>query len=321
MTTHVNSLWGVIIGDALGLPVQFSDRDEMVRHPVLSMKGFGTFNKPKGFWSDDGALTLATADALSQGESLPRIMESFAAWLFLGAYTQDGVAYDMGQTTLTAIKNYQRGMPVDRCGGRSLYDNGNGSLMRILPAILWLRSNYASGFMHQPEAREILHNISALTHAHPIALIACGLYASVADALLDGSTIPTAIETGIERALTVYRDDPCFRPHLHWAEPLSDIHKLKLKPTTKIRSGGYVVETLEAALWCLLRTSSYRDAVLTAVNLGHDTDTTAAVTGGLAAIAYGPETIPSEWIESIPRIDLVIGILQRFDQSLKKKLP
>ena len=321
MKTHVNALWGVIIGDALGLPVQFSDREELDNNPVTTMIGYGTFNQPKGFWSDDGALTLATADALSQGSSLPLIMESFAAWLFLGAYTQDGVAYDMGQTTLTAIKRYQRGMPVDRCGGRTLYDNGNGSLMRILPVVFYLRVKYFSGFMKHPQARQFLHDISALTHAHPIAQIACGIYASVADALMDGSVIPKAINDGVHRALDIYRSDPLFKPHVSLYEALSDSDKLKQKNRSRIRSGGYVVETLEASLWCLLTTSSFREAVLKAVNLGHDTDTTAAVTGGLAALAYGPESIPGEWIEAIPRIDLVIGILQRFDHALKEKLP
>ena len=319
--THVNALWGVMIGDALGLPVQFSSREDLDAHPVTSMIGNGTFNKPKGFWSDDGALTLATADALSQGEGLPRIMESFAAWLYFGAYTQDGIAYDMGQTTLTAIKNYQRGLPVDRCGGRSLYDNGNGSLMRILPVILWLRVKYSTGFMASSSARQTLHDISALTHAHPIAMMACGIYAGVADALLNGLALPKAIDHGVNQTLNHYRQDPLFQPHVHHYEGLSDPQKLKRKARSKIRSGGYVVETLEASLWCLLTTSSFAEAVLKAVNLGHDTDTTAAVTGGLAALAYGPESIPGEWIEAIPRIDLVIGILQRFDHALNKKLP
>ncbi len=321
MTTSVNVLWGVIIGDACGLPVQFSDREDLVKNPVSTLIGHGTFNKPRGFWSDDGALTLATADALSQGESLPGLMECFAGWLLQGAYTQDGKAYDMGQTTLTAIRNYQRGMPVDRCGGRSLYDNGNGSLMRILPVVLWLRAKYSAGFMVNPVARQYLHDVSALTHAHPIAQMACGLYASVADALLEGLPIPKAIDRGIHQAMTVYTDDPLFQPYLTLYDSLGDIQKLKRKAASKIRSGGYVVETLEASLWCLLTTASYRDAVLKAVNLGHDTDTTAAVCGGLAAIAYGPASIPAEWIEAIPRLDLGIGILRRFEWALTKKLP
>lgn len=318
MTTQVNGLWGVIIGDALGLPVQFSEREERVKNPVTAMTGNGTFNKPKGFWSDDGALTLATADALSQGDALPFIMEHFAAWLYQGAYTQDGHAYDMGQTTLTAIRNYQRGMPVDRCGGRSLYDNGNGSLMRILPVVLWLRAKYLAGFMANPQARQYLHDVSALTHAHPIAMMACGLYASVADHLLDGSTIPKAIDEGIQRAMAIYSSDPKFQQHVSHYDSLLNSQNLKRKAVSKIRSGGYVVETLEAALWCLLTTTSYREAVLKAVNLGHDTDTTAAVCGGLAAIAYGPESIPGEWIESIPRLDIGLDILNRFDYAIKK---
>jgi ADP-ribosylglycohydrolase len=318
MTTQVNGLWGVIIGDAIGLPVQFSEREERVKNPVTTMTGNGMFNKPKGFWSDDGALTLATADALSQGDSLPLIMECFAAWLYHGAYTQDGKAYDMGQTTLTAIRNYQRGLPVDRCGGRSLYDNGNGSLMRILPVVLWLRAKYTSGFIADPEARSTLHAISALTHAHPIAMMACGLYASIADGLLDGSPIPKAIDTGVRRAMDIYNRDPIFQSHTVHFESIGDSQKLKRKAVSKIKSGGYVVETLEASLWCFLNTTSYQEAVLKAVNLGHDTDTTAAVCGGLAALAYGPDSIPGEWIESIPRLDVGLDILHRFDQAIKK---
>ena len=318
MRTQVNGLWGVLIGDALGLPVQFSTREERMINPITTMTGNGTFNKPKGFWSDDGALTLATADALSQGDALPLIMERFGAWLYHGAYTQDAQAYDMGQTTLNAIRNYQRGMPVNRCGGRSLYDNGNGSLMRILPAVMWLKAKYFTGFITNPEARSTLHAISALTHANHIAMMACGIYASIADHLLEGSVISKAIDGGVREALDLYAQDPLFEPYLDQYQRLRDPERLKHEDVSKIRSGGYVVETLEASLWCLLTTTSFAEAVLKAGNLGQDSETTGAVCGGLAPLADGPQSIPGEWIESLPRLDIGIDILHRFDQALKK---
>lgn len=314
MSKVTNGILGVIIGDALGLPVQFKERAWFIKHPVTSMMGHGVFNKPTGSWSDDGSLTLALAASLSEGYHLESIMKEFEAWLFYGKYTQEGQAYDMGQTTTNAILNYHRGIPLSKCGGRTYYDNGNGSLMRILPLVFYLRSVFGSDFTKTPEAMIIIHEVSALTHSHELAKMSCGLYVSIANELLNGKDKITAVTDGLKNATRYYETDPLYtktKTEYSRFDPLSSFIQLSEKD---IGSTGFVKDTLEASIWCLLNTESYESAVLCAVNLGHDTDTTAAVTGGLAALAY--DQIKIDWLNMIPHKEVIYRICDAYEQSL-----
>jgi len=307
-----NGILGVLIGDALGLPVQFNDRSWFSKHPVTTMIGNGVFNKPLGSWSDDGSLTLALASSLSYGYNLESIMKEFEAWLFYGRRTQDGQAYDMGQTTMNAIMNYHRGVPVSKCGGKTYYDNGNGSLMRILPLVFYLRAKYGKYFTQNPEAMAIIHEVSALTHAHELAKMSCGIYLSIANELCNGEPLRSGITIGLQKAMLYYAGDPIYKKVYGEFDRLQDIEHFSKLSSKLIGSSGFVKDTLEASLWCLLNSSSYQEAVLMAVNLGYDTDTTGAVCGGLAALCY--ESIPSDWINAlhgIKQVDLICTSLEK----------
>jgi ADP-ribosyl-[dinitrogen reductase] hydrolase len=148
--------------------------------------------------------------------------------------------------------------------------------------------------------------------------MACGIYISIAIALLEGNDPRSAYRLGLDRIESIYQKYPYSQERPHFARIFSrDIDRL---PVAEINSEGYVIDTLEASLWCLLNTSSYPEAVLKAVNLGEDTDTTAAVTGGLAGIYYGIESIPPEWINAIARHDDIIALANRFEDSIDNKL-
>lgn len=314
MSKIKTGIMGVVVGDALGLPVQFKARSWFIKNPVTAMSGPGVFNKPKGSWSDDGSLTLALAASLANGYDPVAIMKEFESWLFYGKYTQDGQAYDMGQTTTNAILNYHRGLPVDKCGGRSYYDNGNGSLMRILPLVFYLRSRYGPDFTADPMAMAIIHEVSALTHGHELAKLSCGLYLSIANELLNEQPLDRAIGSGLQKAKAVYDRDPQFAKVKDEYARLEDLHRFARLNVDEIGSSGFVKETLEASIWCLLNSNSYEEAVLKAVNLGLDTDTTAAVCGGLAALAYGK--IKAEWINSIHHSGMITDICDALEKSL-----
>ena len=150
----------------------------------------------------------------------------------------------------------------------------------------------------------IIHNVSALTHAHKRSLIACGIYISVASMLIGDMDLSIAVERGIYSALEYYKKHDEFADELHYYKRLSN-KTFSKTPVKDIKSSGYVVDTLEAAIWCLLNTKDYKDCVLLAVNLGEDTDTVAAVAGGLAGIYYGYESIPKEWISIIAKRDYI----------------
>ena len=304
---------GHAVGDALGVPVEFCSREELSERPVTDMLGWGSYPVPPGCWSDDTSMALATLDSLKSGKvDYDDMMENFVAWCTRDEYTPCGETFDIGRTCLTAIHNYLRqdGKPALECGLTDERSNGNGSLMRIHPAALFLCNR-----KDKAEAIRIIHNISAITHAHERSKIACGIYAFLLWELLGERRFgdKATIRRGISSARKHYRDNPEFKHYAYrlcrqiadvdhiWEDP----DQFKRAGREDIRSSGYVVDTLEAAVWCLYTTGSYRECVLKAVNLGDDTDTVAAVAGGLAGALYGLDSIPKEWLWKLKKKDYI----------------
>ena len=303
---------GLAIGDALGVPVEFKSRQEIAKNPVVSMREYGTHNQPMGTWSDDTSLTLAFMDSVAERKKIDYkdIMDRFSNWFMYNDYTATGEVFDIGNSTSRAIMNYGRGMEPLECGGASVYENGNGSLMRILPLAYYLEKQRDAAI----EVRmEIVHNVSALTHRHPVSLIGCGIYINIAMNLLTcAASMYTCVEQGIKEAFTYYDNMKYDEIHTYIRlKNLSDFLKL---PESEIKSSGYVVDTLEAALWCLLNTDSYKECILKAVNLGDDTDTVGAVVGGLAGIYYGADGIPKEWLAAIAKRQYIESLCEKLQK-------
>ncbi len=282
---------GHAVGDALGVPVEFCERDELTEDPVTDMRGYGTYLVPAGAWSDDTSLSLAALDSLLIGKvDLDAVMANFCDWYYEDAYTPLGETFDVGNTCAVAIENYFiQKMTVDECGLSHERSNGNGSLMRIHPFSLMLYFNKEAGALSD----EIIDGASALTHAHERSKLACRIYTQILHFLLDSPSKESVI-TALNTAKQKYAESP---EVAHFARLLDDdFPRLSIDG---IKSSGYVVDTLEAAVWCLLTTDSYRDCVLKAVNLGDDTDTVAAIAGGLAGALYGYDAIPKEWLNTL----------------------
>jgi|GEM_PF-51085 len=313
-----SGIYGLIVADALGLPVQFMSRKEVKDLQVKDMLGYMTFNMPPGTWSDDGSLTLALVDSLSGGLSYVDQMYKFQQWINQGKYTQYGQAFDIGNGTKTALSNYEKYMDPTQAGPSDFRSNGNGSLMRILPLAYWLYINFGSECMNNEDAYEIIHNTSALTHGHNISKIACGIYIAIACNLLDGMNLNQAIASGINKAKDFYINHPKYKSDFKVFDRLLD-NDFKNLDEDQINSSGYVLYSLEAALWSLLNTDNYRDCVLKAINLGDDTDTIGAIAGGLAGIAYGIDSIPKEWIDEIAKKELINGLIDQYTKSLTSK--
>ncbi|MEH2399819.1 ADP-ribosylglycohydrolase family protein [Nostoc sp.] len=304
----LSGLMGLCVGDALGVPVEFTSRAERVKSPVTTMLGYGTWNQPPGTWSDDSSLSFCLAECLCRGYSLDAIANSFWRWYKEAYWTPRGDVFDIGQTTHTAIMRLKQGVVPHQAGGKVENNNGNGSLMRILP-MAYCHRNLTLG-----ELLARVHDVSAITHAHARSQMACGIYISIAVALLEGADLQTAYLQGLQDIQTIYTVREFLLEKPHFARVLGgEIAKL---PVEEINSGGYVIDTLESSLWCLLNSSSYSEAVLKAVNLGGDTDTTAAVTGGLAGIYYGVENIPKQWMNQIARRQDIIYLAERFAKAI-----
>lgn len=307
-----DAIFGVAVGDALGLPVQFAPRSERKADPVREMRGHGVFDMPEGSWSDDTSMTLAALDAINNyGMNYTAIMHNFVRWLEHGEFTPSGRAYDIGRTCMASVENFEKSGDWKTCGLRTENDNGNGSLMRIMPFVLYGVEQSAHGETDR-KIIEMIHNGSALTHAHNRAKIACGIYYFLSMAIIDyvigagaqktNGMLRKCLQSGIVKAFTFYAQDTVLYRELkeHYGR-LYDIKAFASLPEKDIKSTGYCVDTLEAAVWCLANTNNYKGCELKAVNLGLDTDTVGAVAGGLAGLFYGKEGIPEEWLNVLAR--------------------
>jgi len=296
---------GVVVGDALGLPVQFESRAEVRAHPIAGMRGHGTFDLPAGSWSDDGSMTLASTLALTEKGFDPQsLADRFVRWYRDGEVTPFGHAYDIGNATDTAMRALMRGTPALSAGPKNEYSNGNGSLMRILPVALHVAA--------WPDAELVraVSDASRITHGHPRSQLGCVLYALVVRGLLAGATPEAACRALRDGGAAAVAGTPLEAELPAYRRVLDS--GLEALPETGISGSGYVVHTLEAALWSLLTTASYEEALLRAVNLGDDTDTVGAVCGGLAGVRYGLSGIPADWRAALVRGDEVLAWARAF---------
>lgn len=259
-----DAIYGLAIGDALGVPYEFMGRDSFTVSD--KMVGGGAHQQPPGTFSDDTSMALATCASIKKNNGridIEDIAQEFENWAYRGRYAIDGLVFDVGSTVARAIDQ--------KCGQDGEWDNGNGSLMRIVPlAFCGATDN---------EVREV----SAITHAHPISTETCVKFVHIARELSKDENPRSIIKKHEPEILDMVRGD--------------------------VKSSGFVLDTYGAALWCVANTATYKDAVMEAVDLGGDTDTTAAVAGALAGIIYGVEAIPESWMETLRGKDIIESCL------------
>ena len=308
--TKTDIIRGVMLGhavaDAVGVPAEFKSRETLKADPVTDMREFGTHHQPRGTFSDDTSMSIAALDAIKGGElDYLGVMKNFAAWYNDAAYTSSGVCFDIGGSCLRAITSFtSSGAKTPRGHAESgEFSCGNGGLMRIHPFALYAYYKTDDTL----ERLKIIHDATALTHAHPRCLLASGIFSLILWELMNNPD-KGAFERGISLARHAYSQSERMADKSICAE-LGHFHRILISLSTtegalgisedEIRSTGYTVDTLEAAIWCILTTNDYKSAVLRAVNLGSDTDTVAAACGALAGALYGVEGIPEEWLGSL----------------------
>ena len=295
---------GHAIGDALGVPVEFQRREALQNHPIMGMEGFGTHNVPAGTWSDDTSMELCLMQSLIDQKKvdLSDIMDNFVRWAREDAFTATGRCFDIGGTCSMAISNYEWNQNPLECGQGDEYSNGNGSLMRILPvAFLCYKYELAT-----KQTYNLVRDISALTHAHEVSVLGCYIYTKFVEHLLSGDSKEVAYEKVRHGDYSMFSRESLLKYRRILVDNITECAE------DDISSSGYVLHSLEAALWSLLTTENYREAVLTAVNLGNDTDTVGAITGSMAGICYGYDSIPTEWIKKLQRHDYLEKICEEF---------
>lgn len=284
-------LLGLAAGDAVGTTVEFSPRGSF--EPLTGMTGGGPFGLEPGQWTDDTSMALCLADSLlSCGGFDPEDqMTRFVRWRREGYRSSTGACFDVGNTVAAALQRFERtGEPYS--GSTDPYSAGNGSIMRLAPVVLF--------FM--PDRRRVLHfaaESSRTTHGAAEAVSACRILAEILSALLSGATKEEAV-----------RDLDSEAPP---GSGLNDVVAggYRRKTESQIRGSGYVVESLEAALWSFWHARSFEEAVLQAANLGHDADTTAAVCGQLAGAYWGRDGIPAQWLREVTLADEIDSLALR----------
>ncbi|HEY8870068.1 MAG TPA: ADP-ribosylglycohydrolase family protein [Candidatus Limnocylindrales bacterium] len=290
------AVWGHLVGDAVGVPYEFQPPS---RIKTVVFGATGSHNQPAGTWSDDGALTLALLDSiLSVGFNTADQGKRALAWYRDRAYTPDGDRwFDIGGATRAALDSIARGTEAEWAGGRDDEVAGNGSLMRILPLALVERD------VSDAVVIEHAHRASRVTHGSHHALVACALYVLIARRLLAGRHRPQALDDARRVLRSTYNA---------MADGQSFLGALDhLEGWTERAGRGRVWDSFWSAWDAFAGASSYRETIERAVHYGTDTDTTAAIAGGLAGIRWGVDGIPDEWLAAMRGRDIAAPLIDR----------
>lgn len=302
-------LIGFATADALGVPIEFTSRN--YGKPLTEMVGYGSHKVPEGTWSDDTSMLIATMDSINENNgkiNYDDIMTKFLEWYSKAKYTATDELFDMGIATRSALYNYARNVrPATKCGVTGIRENGNGSLMRILPFVYYAYNNELS----EEETVQLINDASSITHAHEISKLGCKIYCDYVIGLLNGLDK----EQSLENLRNIDYSKYYSKESLEYYSRILD-GSIKDLPIEEIKSSGFVVHTLEAAIWCTLKNNDYEDAVVKAINLGEDTDTVGAVTGSINGIIYGEESIPKRWTDKLRKKEYLEELAVKFENVL-----
>ena len=301
---------GFAIGDAMGVPVEFISRKELLLNPVTEMLEYGTYNMSKGCWSDDTSMTLATMDSIIHEKCINTddMAVKFLKWYRNAEYTATGKVFDIGTTTQQSLIKFERKYDVaSNCGGEREFDNGNGSLMRMLPLAYYCFSKN----LKDKKIIDITNRVSSITHKHQTSILGCYIYIRFAMELLNKKDIFQAYQEIKELDYSYFESNIISK----YERILNN--DIVFYNIEKIKSSGYVVDTLESVFWSLLNTNSFDKAIIKAVNLGGDTDTIGACVGGLAGVYYGVESINKEWKNNLIKYDYIMRICKEFEEALQ----
>lgn len=305
-------IYGLAIGDALGVPIEFQSRENLKKHKVTKMLSFGTHNQPKGTWSDDTSLTLCLLDGINYKDHIidtKIIKQNMINWYLKSYFTATNNRFDIGYTTALSIENMEKGYPIYSCGPSNLNSNGNGALMRISPLVLFLKDCKID------KRFEIVRKITSITHGHGINILGCHFYIEFMIEILNSPNMNKflILDKTIQTFINFHKNSE-FQEYLKYYDRLLN-KKIFKKEKNKydksiISSSGYIIDSLEASIFCFLTENSYKKAVIKAINLGKDTDTIGAITGSMSALYYGFNNIPKIWIKSLKNKELINLILK-----------
>ena len=286
LNLYIGSLVGLAVGDALGTTLEFMPPGTFT--PITNIVGGGPFDLIPGQWTDDTSMALCLAESLVEynGFNPKDQMERYVRWYQNGYLSSTGTCFDIGDSTELALQKYISTGKLF-CGSNDEFSAGNGSIMRLAPIPLFFASDPIQAIKHCAIS-------SKTTHSHPECIDACKLLGALIIGAVWKASKEEILSSFYHPVKGYWAKDP-ITPKI--AEIAKGSYKRKEPP--EIKGSGYVVDSLEAALWAFYKTKSFREGALLAVNLGDDADTTGAVYGQLAGAFYGVEEIPTQWIKKI----------------------
>ena len=304
-----NGIMGFIIGDAMGVPLEFKKREIFENNKVTDMISNDRIGV-KGVWSDDSSMVIATMKAIIDNKgkiNYESIMNNFILWISNKDFIAIDKAFGIGRATFFALGNYynKRYEKITDCGMKGFNYNGNGSLMRILPIAYY--SYYKK--LNEDEIYNLVKDVSSFTHSHEISILGCFIYVLLVIELLSGKEKVNAYSN-----IRKYNYRKYFSlENIKYYDRLlnNDISKLDVD---SISSMGFVVDTLEAVIWCFMNNNSYDKCVIEAINLGNDSDTIGALVGGLSGIYYND--INNKWLNDIKRKNYLLDLCSDFYNNL-----
>ncbi|MGC8907882.1 MAG: ADP-ribosylglycohydrolase family protein [Desulfomonilaceae bacterium] len=292
VTRYRGCLFGLAVGDAVGATVEFSPPGSF--EPVADMEGGGPFDLQPGEWTDDTAMALCLADSLIEKNGFDPTdqLDRYIRWHREGYLSSNGACFDVGRTVYRALSRFEK-TQEPYCGGTDLRSAGNGSIMRLAPVPLF----YAKS---PREAMERSADSSRTTHCLQVCIDACRYLGGLIVGTVQGVSKEELLSELYSPATGYWSEKPLIR----------DIEEIargsfKRKEPPEIEGSGYVVKSLEAALWAFYKTDSFKEGCLRAVNLGNDADTTAAVYGQIAGAYYVEKDIPSSWLNKLANRELI----------------
>ena len=304
-----NGILGFIIGDALGVPLEFKKREIFKNNKVTDMISSDRIGV-KGVWSDDSSMVIATMKAIIDNKgkiNYGSIMNNFILWVSNKNFIAIDKAFGIGRATFFALGNYynKRYEKITDCGMKGFNYNGNGSLMRILPIAYYCYYKK----LNDDEIYNLVKDVSSFTHSHEISILGCFIYVLLVIELLSGKEKVNAYSN-----IRKYNYRKYFSlENIKYYDRLlnNDISKLDVD---SISSMGFVVDTLEAVIWCFMNNNSYDKCVIEAINLGNDSDTIGALVGSLSGIYYND--INNKWLNDIKRKNYLLDLCNDFYNSL-----
>ena len=315
----VDGLIGLAVGDAFGVPVEFLSREEVQKINLQDMVGVDSLLSftsrwseliPKGAWSDDTSMTIATMSSIIENYAqidYDDIMYQFLRWWGIGEYSSLDFPFGLGLTIGKALDRYKKGTPAIQCGGTNIRDNGNGALMRMFPFSMYcILKNYSD-----EETLKLIRKAAGLTHGHEINAMSCFIYTLFLRECIRTRNPERAYNLVFSNAARYYVQ--------LFSEEAVQAHSILLNTNFNrsfdsncIPESGYVVDSLAIAVYSVLKTNNYEDAIKTAVNFGYDTDTNAAITGSIAGPIYGIDQIPERWKNVLKKREELLHLGEQF---------